>query len=202
MTPSTAPANPAPWRRPRTVIAAAVAVTVLLATGIAVWRLESGSSGTAATATRTLTTPVGIAAKVISADELRALATRLGRPVYWAGRRAGTRIEFTRSSDGSIFVRYLTGSATAGDKRSGFVVVATYAQPNAFARVLSVARTKHFRVEHLPHGAVAVTEPAAPRNIHLVFSSLPYQVEVYAPRAVVARRIVRSGEVTPVGSGG
>jgi hypothetical protein len=200
MTSSTSPDSRPLWRRRRTLVAAAVAVVVLAATGIAVWQVGSGSSGEeAATSTGASTTPVGIAAEIVSPAELRAVAQRLGRPVYWAGTRPGAKIEFTESSDGSTFVRYLTGSAAAGDKRSAFVVVATYAQANAYDRVRSIARRKHFHVEQLADGAVAVTEPSTPRNVHLAFRSRPYQVEVYAPQAAAARRIARSGAVEPVG---
>jgi hypothetical protein len=50
----------------------------------------------------------------------------------------------------------------------------------------------------LPNGAVAVTEPKTPRNVHIVFAGQRYQVEVYAPNAEEAHRIVRSGAVTSV----
>jgi hypothetical protein len=196
----TAPAAQTSWRRPRSLVAAVIAVAVLAGTAIGIWQLESGSSGKNATKSTTVaTTPMGIQAEIVSPAGLRDVASRLGRPVYWARTRPGARIEFTQSSDGSTFVRYLTGSAKAGDKRSAFVVVATYAQPNAFERVQAVARRKHYRIELLPKGVVAVTQPATPQNIHVVFPEQPYQVEVYAPRAAEARRIVRSGAVVPVG---
>ena len=98
-----------------------------------------------------------------------------------------------------MYVRYLTGSAKAGDKRASYVVVATYLQPNAFARVQSIAQRQHLSVERLPNGTIAVTEPTNARNVHLVFPVEPYQIEVYAPTAVEARRIVRSGAVRPFG---
>jgi hypothetical protein len=173
---------------------------VFVATAIAVWQLDSDSNGKdTATPTVIPTTPVGVKAQIVTPTALHSIARALGQSVYWAGERAGTRIEYTQASDGSTYVRYLTGSARAGDGGSNYVVVATYEQPDAFARVQSIARKKHFTVEHLPNGAVAVTEPKTPRNVHIVFPGQRYQVEVYAPNAEEAHRIVRSGAVTPVG---
>jgi hypothetical protein len=199
MTSSTAPTPPAPWRRPRVLVAAVVALAVLAATAIAVWQLDQGSSGNTAATSTAVSTSDGVEAEIVSPEQLRDIARTLGRPVYWAGTRAGTRIEYTQTADGSTYVRYLTGSAEPGVDRSDFVVVATYAQPNAFERVQSIARKKHFEVERLPNGAVAITQQDSPHNVHLVFPAQPYQIEVYAPRAAQARRIARSGAVTPVG---
>jgi hypothetical protein len=98
-----------------------------------------------------------------------------------------------------VYVRYLTGSAKAGDKRASYVVVATYTQPDAFARVQSIAQRQHLSVKQLPNGAIAVTEPTNARNVHVVFPLEGYQIEIYAPTAVEARRIVRSGAVRRVG---
>ena len=201
MTASRASASPARWWRSRTVAAAVVGVAVFGATAVAVWRLASDGSGSAGAPTPTVavTTPVGVAAEIVSPGQLRAIAGVLGRPLYWAGSRTGTRIEYTQTSDGTTYVRYLTGSAKVGDKGSAYVVVVTYAQPNAFRRVQSIARAKRFRIERLGNGAVAVTQPGTPRNIHVVFPGEDYQVEVYAPTAAQARSIALSGAVSPVG---
>lgn len=185
--------------RSRTARAALAATTTFAVVGILVWQLDSGSRGDQATPPRPAsTTSVGMPARIVTVDTLRRVALALGRPVYWAGERLPARLEYTQASDGSTYVRYLTGSARAGTSGSTYVVIATYAQPNALARVRATARRQHYRVEHVP-GAVAVTDPKSPRNIHLAFDHQPYQVEVYAPTPQQAREIVRSGVLGPVG---
>jgi hypothetical protein len=186
--------------RSRIAVAALAAVVVFGVVAIVVWRLDTGSSNDRTAATPAASTSsVGVAARIVTPEALRTIASALGRPVYWAGKRPPARLEYTEASDGSTYVRYLTGSARAGAKGSAYVVVATYAQPDALDRVRAIARKRHFTVERLPAGAVAVTDPNSPRNIHLVFGKQPYQVEVYAPTAEEAGQIVRSGAVEPVG---
>ncbi len=186
--------------RSRTLIAVVAAVAVFAAVAIAVWQLDSDSSGNSdASSTTVPTQPVGVRAQIVPTATLKTIAGAAGRPIYWVGPRKGAQIEYTQTDDGNTFVRYLTGGAHAGNQRSLYVVVATYAQPDAYARVQSVARQKNYAVEHLASGAVAVTRPDSPRNVHVVFPGLQYQVEVYAPTSAQTRQIVRSGALGPVG---
>jgi hypothetical protein len=193
---------PAPrTARSRLVIAVVVAVAVFAAAAIAVWQLNSEDATSNASTTTISTvpsTPPGVPARIVTTAQLRAFAAGLGRPLYWAGNRRGARMEYTQASDGSTYVRYLTGSAAVGDNRPEFVVVATYPQPDAFARVRKAARANHYKIEQLSDGAIAVTEPRTPKNIHIVSPGKPYQVEVFAPTAAQARSIVLSGALVPV----
>lgn len=202
MTSESDSATPAPRTgRSRVVIAVAVAIAVFAAAAIAVWQLNSDDENGSASPTTTATAPSGtpgVAARIVTTAQLRAFAAALGQPVYWAGSRPAARMEYTQTSEGRTYVRYLTGSAAAGDEHPRFVVVATYPQPDAFARVRAAARANHYEVEQLPDGAIAVTEPRTPKNIHVVAPGRPYQVEVFAPTAAEARSIVLSGAVVPV----
>ena len=187
------------WQLPRPWLTAVlVGLGVFAVTAITIWLLDTSSEQKDAVVAPP-TTSVGVKARIVTIAALQSLADARGRPVYWAGERPGTSLEYTQTTDGNVYVRYLTGSAKAGDKGASYVVVATYVQPNAFARVQSIAQRQHLSVERLPNGAIAVTEPRNPRNVHLFFPVEPYQIEVYAPTAVEARRIVRSGAVRPVG---
>jgi len=183
------------------VIAVVVAIAVFAAAAIAVWQLNSDDENGSASPTTTSSVPSGapgVPARIVTTAQLRSFAAALGQPVYWAGGRPGARMEYTQTTEGRTFVRYLTGSAAVGDRRPRFVVVATYPQPDAFTRVRAAARANHYEVEQLSDGAIAVTEPRAPKNIHIVAPGRPYQVEVFAPTAAEARSIVLSGAVVPV----
>jgi hypothetical protein len=185
--------------RSRAPTAIVVALIVFAAVGALVWSLASSDSA-GSTDPNAATAPVeGVAARIVSVPTLRALANANGRPLYWAGARPETRIEYTRRTDGTTFVRYLTGGAKAGDPNARYLVVATYVQPDAYARVSAIASRTHLVEARLPDGGIAITRPGRPQNIHLVYPKLPYQIEVYAPTAQQARQIVFAGAVKPVG---
>lgn len=181
----------------RVLVAAAVAVVVFAAVGAFVWSRRSGGSGTSHSKPAAVHV-AGVRAEVVSATRLRALAATSGGSVYWAGPRAGTHLEYTQKTDGTTYVRYLTGTATAGAPGAGYVVVATYRQPDAFARVKQSAQRQHLFVADLPNGALAVTRPARPQNIYVVYPHVPYQIEVYTPKQAETRRIVFAGRIQPV----
>jgi len=187
-------------RRGRIAAAAVVALIVFAAVGAAVWFLGSDDS---APSTTTSATPQSaplpaVAPRVVSVALLRQFASAGDRPVYWAGERGRARLEYTRRSDGATFVRYLTGSAKPGDRRAGYVVVATYAQPDAYKRVSTIASQKHLAVKRIAGGGIAVTRKGRPQNIYIVYPDQPYQVEVYAPTAGETRHLVFTGAITQV----
>jgi hypothetical protein len=181
-------------------LAAIVAVIVFAAVGAAVWFAHSSGSSSSTSSSPsppTRATPA-VAAEIVSPARLREIATASGRLLYWAGPRRGTRIEYTRTRDGSTYVRYLTGSARAGAPGARYVVVATYVQPDAYQRVSTTARKQHLFVANLPGGAIAVTRAGHPENINVVYPKLPYQIEVYTPTAAETRQLVFAGAIKQV----
>jgi hypothetical protein len=200
-TPSPAASTPPAQRAWRGRIAAAVVVAliVFVAVGAAVWFLNSDDSATSTTSSSAPASAAPpVAPRVVSVALLRQFAGAGGRPVYWAGERQGTRIEFTRRVDGATFVRYLTGSARPGNGSARYVVVATYAQPDAYKRVSRVASQRHLAVKPVAGGGIAVARKGRPQNVYVVYPDQPYQVEVYAPTAAAAKDLVFSGAITPV----
>ncbi len=191
-------ASGATYGRGRVALAVAAGATAFAVVAVLVWLLGSDSSATTCSGRPTTRTNGAVRARIVSSDELCRIARRLGRPLYWAGERRGTKLEYTQAANGSTYVRYLTGSAKAGDERASFVVVATYPQPNAYGVVLRIARRDRLPVTRLPDGGAAVTLRGRPQSVHLVYRGQPYQVEVYAPSAAEARRVALSGDVKPV----
>jgi hypothetical protein len=194
----------------RSRLAVTLAVIVFGAVAAFVWVLQSGdpdeasgpaavpgSSGLGANGAAGATVP-GVAAKLVTVSRLRGIAGRESRPVYWAGPRPGSRIEYTQTRDGTTYVRYLTGSAKAGARGAGYIVIVTYTQPDAYRRVKRIAQAQHMFVADLPGGGIAVTRPNRPQNIHLVYPGRPYQVEAYAPRASQTRALVFGGAIRPI----
>ena len=194
-----APGRDVRARRGRAKAAIAVALIVFAAAGALVWYLSSSDSTTQSIPRGAPGVSVqGVSPRIVSTETLRRFARANGRPLYWAGARPATRIEYTRKTDGSTFVRYLTGAAKAGNLSAGYVVVATYSQPDAYGRVSAIATRTHLPEKRLAGGGIAITRPGRPQNIYLVYPKLPYQIEVYAPTAERARRLVFAGAIKPV----
>ncbi len=95
-----------------------------------------------------------------------------------------------------MFIRYLPPGTKVGDPRAGFLTVATYPFPGAYA---AVARTAKGAAKiGLAHGGVAVVDGAYPKSIHLAFPGVSYQVEVFDPSPSTGRKLVASGTIRPV----
>ena len=135
--------------------------------------------------------------KAATVAELESLTGSLGHPVYWAGSRADTVHELTRTADGRVYIRYLPRGVDPGSARA-FLTVGTYPVPDAAAAVRRVARKPGTISFTLPDGAHAVYNKAKPTSVYFAYPRSQVQVEVYAPSGAVARRLVRSGTVQPI----
>jgi len=131
-------------------------------------------------------------------DDLRALAAKLGHPIYWAGERSGTTYELTQTPSGRVYVRYLPDGVAIGDKRP-YLTIATYPLARAFAATKASAKLASSATIKLPNGRLAVYDKANPTNVHLADPGATVQVEVYDPSPNVPRKLVSSGLVGPVG---
>jgi hypothetical protein len=198
-------ARPGGLRDRRVLLSVIAALIVFAAVAASVWFLRTDDSNSAGAPKGVMapgrgapSTMPGVRAEIVSAAKLRQIAAANGRPLYWAGPRSGTRLEYTQTPDGSTYVRYLTGSAKAGNNSADYVVIATYAQPNAFERVSAIARRGQLPRVSLPNGGLAVTRPGRPQNINIVYPNQPHQIEVYAPDPAVTRQLVFGGAIKPV----
>ena len=176
--------------RPRA--GAAIAIGVVVA--VVVWLLLRGGGHAAhrATATRA---HVG----ALTAAQLRALPGQVGHPVYWAGPRSGHTYEVTWAPKGNVFVRYLTPGTPIGTRSMKFLVVASYPESNAYAQAQLGSRRKGALVLQLGKGGLGVAQPAIPHSVYVAYPGLPVLIEVYSPSPAFARRLVTSGQITPVG---
>ena len=74
-----------------------------------------------------------------SVADLKALAQKLGHPVYWAGPKAGVTYELTQAANGSIYIRYLPRGASVGSPQP-YLTVATYPFPGAYAALVALTK--------------------------------------------------------------
>lgn len=132
-----------------------------------------------------------------SEAELRAFAASAQHPVYWAGPRVGQTYELTRTSDGRVYVRYLPEGVKAGDPRPQFLTIGTYPRANAFAELERAASAEGATSRELPQGGLAVLSRGS-SSVYFGYPDAGYQVEVYAPSAGSARKLVFGGQVVPI----
>jgi hypothetical protein len=145
-----------------------------------------------------LTLEVGTPVLVME-EELASLSTELGHPVYWAGPQAGTQLEVTRTDDGQVTVRYLTGGAEAGAPEGGYLVVGTYPVPDAQAALERAGEQGGALRGETPDGDLVVTNRSAATNVYLADPENDLQVEVYDPDPKRAFELATSGEILPAG---
>src|SRR5205809_2388971 len=97
-------------------------IVIALAVGLVVWLVVRDRGGSASP-------PSNVTA--VSPTQLRTLAGSVAHPVFWVGPKSGMTYELTRTSNGSIFVRYLPSGVKIGSK-DPYLTVATYPFPGAF----------------------------------------------------------------------
>lgn len=129
---------------------------------------------------------------------LGALPASLRHPVYWAGPIQGVTYELTRIPDGRVYVRYLSRGAKVGSPLPDFLTVGTYVVPNAEAAVRAAAAQPGSVSVPLP-GGVAFYTRARPTSVYFAYAGSHVQVETYDPSPAVARRLVETGAIKPVG---
>jgi hypothetical protein len=175
------------------VVSLAVAAGLLAAVLIG----RSGSDPAAPVAAKTK----AVAPRTVSAVELRRIAASRNPLVYWAGPQATRALELTETAAGGVYVRYLPIQTRAGDRRAAFLTVATYPLEKAYDAVKAAAKRPGAVGFTLPRGGVAVYDRARPTNLYLAYPDGQEQIEVYAPSAGEARRLVQSGRIQPVNEG-
>ncbi len=179
--------------------AAAILLIGAVVAGILVATSGSSSPKSAArsSASQPAASAAGTTVRAVSVATLRALPAIVGHRVYWAGPRTGTTYELTRSPDGRVYVRYLTGGAKVGSPLPDFLTIGTYVVPNA-ASAVQAAAAQPGAVRLPVPGGVGFYNTARPTSVYFAYPSSNVQVETYDPSAAVARRLVESGAITPV----
>jgi hypothetical protein len=131
-------------------------------------------------------------------QSLHQLAASLGHSVYWVGRRARNTYELTRTSDGSVYIRYLPPGVALGDPRPNFLTIGTYPHPKATATVQKAAR-RQGALKLKVKGGLAVSNATRPQSTYVAYSRDPdLLLEIYDPSPSRSHRLANSGQVVPV----
>jgi hypothetical protein len=179
--------------QPRIRIGAVLALAVTA--GVIIWAIagRAGSTSTSQPAAGPLAKP--IAPVALSASGLRTIARAVSQPIYWAGPKPGYRYELSRTTAGSVFIRYLPPGVKAGAPEAKYLLIATYRYPDARQALTSVA---HGKALDIRGGGTALVDDTYRKSVHVAYPGVPYQVEVYDPSPAVSRNIALSGAVRPV----
>jgi hypothetical protein len=137
-----------------------------------------------------------VGAVAASPESLKKLANSLGHPIYWAGERNGETYELTQTPDGRVYVRYLPSGVKPGVDRP-YLTVATYPVTNALAVTRAAAKGPGAVGISIGNG-VAFYSKSRPTNVYVAFPGVNEQIEVFAPSAQSARRLVAAHLVRPV----
>jgi hypothetical protein len=164
-----------------------------------VWLLVRDGDDNGSSANTTASTTAQNVVVRATAQSLRTLANTVGHPIYWAGPRRGIKFELTQTADGRIYIRYLPRDVAIGDRRGGYLIVATYPVENAFKAVQTAASESGAHKLTLSSGALAVYNDSSPSNVYFALPGSNYQIEVYDPKAGAARSLVTSGRIKPIG---
>jgi len=185
----------------RTMIRIGAALAIAFAIGVLVWLLFIRDDDDGAL-TRSSSEPA-IEAHIVTSGGLADVAASLGHPVYWAGEHQGEQLELSGTKDGSVYVRYLTGGAEAGDDRPDFLTVGTYPVEDALGVLRKRGKCSPPRCDRplrheLPGGGLLVAEEANPTSAYLAFPGQNFQIEIFDPRPGQALKLGLSGKILPV----
>lgn len=135
---------------------------------------------------------------ILAATDIPAVAATVGHDVYGVTPPAGTRLEVTRGAEGEVWVRYLTGTARAGDGRASFLTIGTYRQAGAYTAATNAAEGGDQRSAELPGGGIMLWSLERPTSVYVARPGSDLLVEIYSPDAEQAKALARSGAVTPL----
>ena len=136
------------------------------------------------------------AVAAVSLGGLRALSAQLGRPIYWAGDRAGSTYELTRTLDGRVYLRYLPAGVKVGVDQP-HLTVATYPLQNAYMTTASAAKRPGSVTIPVASG-IAFYAESHPTSVYLAFPGVNQQIEVFDPSPALVHRAVAAGQISRI----
>ena len=126
------------------------------------------------------------------------MSDKLHESIYWVGGKPGYTYEFTRTSNGNVYVRYLPPGVNVGDSRSNFLIVVTYPLKDAYAALRRAIKKSPGETHRTPNGGVAWVGDSYPKSVHIAYRGVPYQVEIYDPSPAKALSAALSGNLQTV----
>jgi len=122
----------------------------------------------------------------LTEKELISAVKQLGVDVYWAGPVEGAKYTLSAPAEGQVYVRYLPNGEGLTDTKANYVVIATYATPDAFTATQAAGNQTNGVTFISTQGAAVFYSKDAPTNVYVAYPNIDIQVEVFSPIAQTA----------------
>lgn len=122
----------------------------------------------------------------LSEKELISAVAELGVDVYWAGPVDGAKYTLSVPAEGQAYVRYLPNGEGINDTAANYVVIATYATPDAFASTQAAGNQTNGVTFINAQGAAVFYSKETPTNVYVAYPNINFQIEVFSPIAKTA----------------
>jgi hypothetical protein len=122
----------------------------------------------------------------LSEKELISAVAELGVDVYWAGPVDGAKYTLSVPAEGQAYVRYLPNGEGINDTAANYVVIATYATPDAFASTQAAGNQTNGVTFINAQGAAVFYSKETPTNVYVAYPNIDFQIEVFSPIAKTA----------------
>jgi hypothetical protein len=174
------------------------AIAIALVVGFLVWLIFiRGGEDDPETPVDAVPQVEAVGPEFASRSDLREAAAAVGHEIYWAGPHEDGRPELTVTTDGRVFVRYLTGDAEPGRQAANYLTVATYRIGDAFAATSEVAGREGRESFEVDGGGIAVFSDE--QRVYFAYPDSALQVEVFDPDPWRARDLVEANRIVPIG---
>ena len=169
----------------------AVVAVLALVVGILGWNWYSSNKPSDEVASTASAGPV-----LMTADQLKTVASSAGHSIYWAGPRDLKTYEVSIVGK-DVYVRYLPATELVGSK-TPFLTVGTYEKVDAYAGLQKAATVAGAKSGKLTGGAFVVVPADKPTSAYFAFEGHNLLMEVYDPTPGEALKLVTSGAVNPI----
>lgn len=119
----------------------------------------------------------------LTEKELISAVKQLGVDVYWAGPVEGAKYTISAPTDGQVYVRYLPNGKGLTDTKPNYVVIATYATPDAFTSTQAAGNQTNGVTFINTQGAAVFYSKDAPTNVYVAYPNIDIQIEIFSPIA-------------------
>lgn len=164
---------------------AALMVAAFLAGSVLTYTFTANSEPTVEVSTSTFA-EVSTGKVPLTEKELISAVQQLGVDVYWAGPVEGAKYTLSAPAEGQVYVRYLPKGEGLTDTKPNYVVIATYATPDAFTSTQAAGNQTNGVTFINTQGAAVFYSKDAPTNVYVAYPDIDFQVEVFSPIAQTA----------------
>ena len=169
----------------RSAKTAALMVAAFLAGSVLTYTITANSEPAVEVSTSTFA-EVSTGKVPLTEKELISAVKQLGVDVYWAGPVDGAKYTLSSPAEGQVYVRYLPNGEGLADTKPNYLVIATYATPDAFTATQAAGNQTNGVTFINTQGAAVFYSKETPTNVYVAYPNIDFQIEVFSPIAKTA----------------